>query len=79
MNISVLSIHFVNYFALNYVSHSFPSVQIIFLLHFESLSLQTAAAAAAHNQRLYFAFPGKKGVLLDVFILLLSFLYLQPG
>lgn len=54
MNISVFSIHFVNYLAIKLVSHSFPPVQIILLLHFESLSLQTAAAAAAQDQRLYF-------------------------
>lgn len=52
MNISGLSIHF-NYLALKYISRSFPLVQIILLLHFESLSLQTAAATAAHDPRTY--------------------------
>lgn len=53
MNISVLSIHSVDYLAIKHISHSFPPVQIILLLHFESLSLQTAAAAAAQDQRMY--------------------------
>lgn len=54
MNISVLSIHFVNYLAIKRISHSFSTVQMILLLHFENLGLQTAAAAG-QDERLYFA------------------------
>lgn len=82
MNISVFSIHFVNYLAIKHISYSFPPVQIILLLHFERLSLQTAAAAAAQDQRLYFvsgslglALQGRsRGGLLDAFILHADFL-----
>jgi len=79
MNISVLSIHFVNYLAMKHVSCSFSPVQITVLLHFESLSLQTEASA--QDQSLCFAsgslglsFQGRRGTLLDTFILHAEFL-----